>query len=79
MSDGAPKSVTVDSDRCCFHYLCVDVCPEVFYIDPVTEQAAIRPDAERWFEVKASDIRLAAAACPTDAILVNGQSPETPD
>ena len=69
------QTVEVDSARCCFHYFCLGECPEVFAVDPTTEQAVVRPDAAQWFASKAAEVRFAAVVCPVAAILINGQAP----
>ena len=62
---------------CIYHHFCIDECPEVLTVDPATDQAVVRTDAEQWFASKATEIRQAANVCPVDAIRINEPQPTT--
>ena len=75
MADEPIHSVWVDPEVCCYHHLCIDECPEVLAVDPKTDQAVVRTDADQWFGSKAAEIRFAASICPADAIRINQPRP----
>ena len=64
------RRVTLEWDMCIAHELCVDACPEVFYIPDGEHAVRLTDDAERFFESHADKIRYAEWACPMTAIHV---------
>jgi ferredoxin len=58
--------VTVEEDSCLATGQCELICPEVFKVDLVAEVKVERPDPSLHEQV-----REAADACPTEAILVH--------
>ena len=63
-------SIYIDPDVCTCSQACVEECPEV--LDGSTEDGVprVREGAERYFESHVQQIKLAADACPVEAIAV---------
>jgi ferredoxin len=70
--------ITVDSQGCCAHTLCVAACPQVFEMGPhpsLDTIARVRADAHLHFESAAAAIHLAARGCPVGVIRVETEPP----
>ncbi|WP_197379110.1 ferredoxin [Mycolicibacterium mengxianglii] len=61
------RRLRVDPQLCEAHALCVDLAPEVFDLGEDIATCAETPDESFW-----DDIEAAAAACPRQAILIEG-------
>jgi ferredoxin len=69
------RTVHVDGCLCTGHKLCLSEAPEIFAFDDSKGVAFVKDDASMYYAVKVEDIFRAAAACPMDAILINGEVP----
>ncbi|MQY18768.1 ferredoxin [Nocardia macrotermitis] len=59
--------VSIDSDRCRGHGICLGICPEVFELSD-DGYAEAEPDVPAQYE---GAVREAASACPEQAIVVS--------
>jgi len=69
------QTVHVNGYLCTGHKLCLSEAPEIFAFDDCKGVAFVKDGASLHYAANAEDIYTAAAACPMDAILINGEVP----
>jgi ferredoxin len=66
----APMRIVVDWDRCTGMGMCESLAPDVFEVD---DDGSLILHAEEVPEGMESDVREAVAACPTEALSLQGE------
>lgn len=61
-------SIYIDSDTCTCSQACVVECPEVLDGDTQDGVPRIRKGAEEYFESHVEQLKMAADACPVEAV-----------